>query len=389
MLACPAVEIVLGLGLGSRCARCPLRSTLILHIGLERTGTNSFHRFCANYRRQLRKASILFPTHSLAYSRGWRCHVPLASCYFHPQLLDLSVPFSPERKASILASLFRDIDSSDANVALLSSEHFSSRMRLPQVKALAADLAGYECRVGVVVRDHVSRFFSSYSKHVVTGSETSLDAYADGMLSPESLYVRYAETIRLWEEAFGKEHVAVFAYDRKGDILRAMIERFAPEESKKLSLPPLSAYGDNFSYGPILTEAFRRANARATEHNSWSNTPRVWMRKSVVSFLLEMWLRTTRVNPRAGVWALDESRMARLMALAEADRKWLSEHYGVRIPEEIASSAAKAELPDFCIEKFLNRADLLWRLTGVAEPIFAAAPFIASASRLALSAVKL
>ena len=367
-----------------------MRRTLILHIGLERTGTTSLQRFCAEHQRQLRDASILYPTRSLAYHGGdWRNHAPLACCYFHDHLRDLTVPFPTDRRADILASLFREIDFSDANVALLSSEHFSSRMREPQALALAADLAGYDCRVSVVVRDHLSRFFSSYSTHVVAGGVTSLDAFADGMLSPGSLHFKTADLISAWDEAFGTENVGVFAYDRKGDALRAMIERFAPGESTKLSLPPLSGYGDNFSYGPLVTEAFRRANIRATERGSWANTPRDWARRRVINFLLKMWLKAIRINPRSGVWRLDEARTARLTALAEADRQMLSERYGVRLAEEGGPKAANAELPEAFFETFLKRADSLWRIADAVEPMFAAARVTARTTRSARSVLGL
>jgi hypothetical protein len=365
-----------------------LKPTLILHIGLERTGTTSFQHFCADHARRLREASILYPTRGLAYYGGdWRNHAPLACCYFHEHLRDLTVPFPADRKESVLASLSREVDSSGANVVLLSSEHFSSRMREPQIRALAADLSDYDCRVGVVVRDHVSRFFSSYSTHVVAGGVTTLDAYADGMIAPESLYFRYAETIRPWEEAFGKDNVGLFVHDRKGDALSATLERFAPAESKRLKLPSLSGYGDNFSYGPLFTEAFRRANLQATERSSWANSPRDWKRRRVINFLLQMWLRTTRTNPRAGLWALDESRMSRLKALAEADRQALIEQYGVRMPEESAPKAFNGELRNFSIEKFLTRADVFWRVSDAIEPMFDAARFTARTTQSARNAL--
>ncbi len=364
-----------------------MRPILILHIGLERTGTTSFQRFCAEYKRQLRKASIVYPTHSLAYAGGaWRNHAPLASCYFDNELRDLTIPFPPERKPIVLASLFREIDSSGADVVLLSSEHFSSRLRLPQIRTLAADLAGYDRRVGVVVRDPVSRFFSSYSAHIVSGGTTGLDAYADGALLPSSPYFRFAESLGPWEEAFGRANIGVFAYDRKSDVLRAMLDRFAPRE---LGAPPLSSYGENFSYGPLIIEAFRSANARATERNSWSNTPENWARRRTVNFFLRMWIKTRPADLRAGAWALDDSRMEQLKAFAEVDRQWLSERYGVLLTEQTLPAVVNAEGAEFYIENFLKRADALWSLMDAIEPIFAAARFTGKTTRLARDALGL
>jgi hypothetical protein len=356
-----------------------------LHIGLERTGTTSLQRFCADYKRELRKVSILYPTRSLAYAGGaWRNHAPLASCYFHPQLRDLTIPFPSERKEMVLSSLSREIDTSGADVALLSSEHLSSRLMLPQIRALAADLAGYDCRVAVVVRDPAARFFSSYSAHIVSGGTTSVEVYTDSKLVGEAPYFRSIDLIRPWEEAFGPENTGVFAYDRKGDVLRAIVQRFAPRE---MATPPLSSYGENFSYGPLLIEAFRRANLRATERNSWSNSTEDWARRRAVNFLLRMWLKTTSTNPRAGSWAMDNSRMAQVEALAEADRQSLNAQYGIGLPERKTSLVMPQEQAEFCIERFLKRADDFWRLIDAAAPIIAAARFTGRTTRLARDAL--
>jgi hypothetical protein len=364
-----------------------LRPTLILHIGLERTGTTSLQRFCADHRRALRAASILYPTRGPVYAGGaWRNHIPLASCYFDDDLRDFSVPFPAERKASLLTALFREIGSSSADVTLLSSEHFSSRLRRPQVQTLAADLADYERRVGVMVRPHMSRFFSSYSTHVLAGGTTGLDAYADSVLSAESRYFRYAETIRPWEEAFGRQNVGIFVYERNGDCLRTMIDRFAP---RTVNAPPLSVYGENISYGPQITEAFRRANIEATERRSWSNSPQDWARRRFVNFLMKMWLKTTTINLRAGVWTLGDERLSRLKNLAQVDRRWLSEERGVRMGDEVASIFGSDDPPAHWMDQFTRRADAFWLLTDAIQPVFALPLLTERTARLARAVVGL
>jgi hypothetical protein len=364
-----------------------LRPTLILHIGLERTGTTSLQRFCAEQRRALRAASILYPTRGPFYASGaWRNHAPLASCYFDEKHRDYSVPFPAEGKEDLLGALFSEIDASGADVAMLSSEHFSSRLTAPQVQVLAADLGAYDRRVGVMVRPHRSRFFSSYSTHVLAGGTTELGAYADGVLSAESRYFRYAETIRPWQEAFGKQNVGIFVYDRHGDCLRSILDRFAP---RTLKAPPLSGYGENFSYGPHITEAFRRANIRATARRSWSNSPRDWARRRFVNFLMKKWLRTTTIDPRAGAWTLDKARLSQLNLLAEVDRRWLSEEQGVHMEEEPPPSVDNAGAPHFWMSQFMRRADAFWLLTDAVLPVLALAEFTERTTRRMRAAVGL
>lgn len=213
----------------------------------------------------------------------------------------------------------------------------------------------------------------------------AVETYADCMLAPGVLDFRYADAIGQWEEAFGKENVGVFLYNRKGGALREMLERFAPRGVRAPSSP---SYRENVSYGPLVTEAFRRANARATQRCSWSNAPRKWERRRIVRILMQLWLKTTTIDPRAGRWTLDDGRMAQLKTLAATDRQFLGERYHLRMPEAAATATA-AESADLRLEKFVQRADLVWRLAGAAEPLFAAAPFVAGAARWARDAVRL
>ena len=360
-----------------------MRPRIILHIGLERTGTTSLQQFCLDHKRQLRDASILYPTKTLAFARI--NHAPLASCYFSHQSPDFTVVAPPAAKSAVLASLFREIESEGAEVALLSAEHFSSRLKGPQVLDLAADLAAYDCRVAVVVRDHMSRFFSSYSNHVVSGGATSLEAYADNVLAPESFCCRYAETIGLWEKAFGRQNVQAFAYDRRGDVLQSVLERFAPRTPSASSVV---SYRQNQLYGPVVTEAFRRANAMTAAQKSWSNTAANWERRRMVRILMQRWIAKAPIDPSAGQWSLMGDRLERLKAIAESDRRWLSERYGLLLSEEAGRTSAAGAPTELWVQAFVKRAALNWRLLGAAEPFFKLALDLTAAWRLLRHKVK-
>jgi hypothetical protein len=353
-----------------------LKPKIILHIGLERTGTTSLQQFCTDRRRELRKASILYPTKNLAFARI--NHAPLAGCYFSEDPEDFTVVAPPAQKKAVLASLFGEIDASGADITLISSEHLSSRLRAPKIMDLAADLARYDCRIAVAVRDHLPRFFSAYSNHVISGGATTLEDYADLVLGPERLDTRYAETIALWERAFGRENIKVFAYDRRQDALRTILDG---STSMKIDAARMSAYRENQSYGPIVTEAFRRANVMA-EEKSWSHTMGKWERRRLVRVLMQRWVAKSPLDLSAGQWKLDENRLARLKAIAASDRQWLGERYGVHLTEEPARSA-KANGPDeLWLKAFEKRAAAVWRLLGPIEPAFDMAPLVAGALRV-------
>jgi hypothetical protein len=354
-----------------------LRPTIIFHIGLERTGTTSLQKFCADRWRELRDASILYPKRSLAF--GAINHVPLAGCYFSSLAPDFTVVAPPAGKSAVLASLFREIDATRVQAVLLSSEHFSSRLGASQVLDLAADFAGYDCRVAVVVRDHIARFFSSYSTHVVGGGATTLAAYADDILGPENLYCRYADTIELWRKAFGDEKVQVFRYERNRDLLCVMLARLA---SIKFNAPSLASYNENRLYGPILTEAFRLVNANTLEQRSWSHTAVKWERARIVRLLMRRWISKAAIDPWAGRWSLDDGRLARLKAIAEADHQWLSERCGLRLAPEDPRPSGDVRAAELWARSLIRRADRAWRRMGVLEPLFALALFATRMGRL-------
>jgi hypothetical protein len=361
-----------------------LKSKIILHIGLERTGTTSLQQFCVDRRRDLRKTSILYPMKSIAFARI--NHAPLAGCYFSGDPEDFTVAAPPGRKSAVLASLFDEIDASGAEVALISSEHLSSRLNGPKIMELAADFAARDCRIAVTVRDHLPRFFSAYSNHVISGGVTTLETYADHALAPKRLDTRYAETISLWEKAFGQENIRVFAYDRRQDMLRTILDGTT---GKKFEVPPASSYHENRSYGPIVTEAFRRANAMA-EEESWSHTMGKWERRRLVRVLMQIWLATSSsINLSAGQWTLDEGRLAQLKAIAASDREWLDKRYGVDLMEEPAKSSTGHAPDERWLQTFHRRAIACWRLLGPIEPAFALAPQVSGALRVMRDKLKI
>jgi hypothetical protein len=359
-----------------------LQPKIIFHIGLERTGSTSFQRFCCERKRELLVASVLYPTRNFGFARG--NHAPLASCYFPSGRRDFNVVLPPTRKAAVIASLLDEIKSSGAEVGLLSSEHLSSRLAAPQILELAADFQQYECQIVVVVRDHIARFFSSYSTHVIAGGVTPLENYADAILQPQSLYCRYAETIKLWEKGFGRERILVIPYGPKGDAVRAIFDRIGVST---IEAPPQLGHRANRSYGPAATEALRQVNVMLTDRASGSNSADKWERQNTIRSLIRRTMERSGNDPHAGVWDLSRDRLAQLQEIAAADRLWLAEHYGVRLPDEFKQREPLLASASFDTRKLLERADFAWRASGLAMPLFAAAPFVSGLSRRLLNRI--
>jgi len=301
------------------------------HIGLEKTGTDSFQRFCTEQRGALRRHGVLYPTASLAF--GEFNHEPLVACYLGYR--DPSIRSSGRPHDEVLGSLTAEIGAAGVGGVLLSGEHFSSRFREGEIARLAADFAAFDCRVAVVVRDHRARLFSAYSQSVLAGRSLTLDAYCDEVFHPDNPYLRCAATIEPWRRAFGTERVAVFRHRRGQDIVpvlcAALIGTGLP--------PPAGVYWENISIGPGATERLRRVNAivASLPLTSWT---RVRSALYEPRRALARWF--AKGNPGRGPhpWQLSESNERRLAAIATADDAWLFEHFGIRLSDAPSQSDA-------------------------------------------------
>jgi hypothetical protein len=88
---------------------------------------------------------------------------------------------SGERR-QVLDTLLREIAKSSARTVISSSEHFSSRLRRPQIRELVSDFKDFDCTIVVFLRDHLSRFYSTYTTNVASGGYEAINEYCDFVL---------------------------------------------------------------------------------------------------------------------------------------------------------------------------------------------------------------
>ena len=295
------------------------RKTVYVHIGLERTGTTSFQRYCTRHARDLLNAGVLYPTHSSTFSHN--NHAPLAASYLpRERPVDHHLrQMAPHE--DVVAALRAQIDAATVPAILLSSEHLSSRLRQPQIEAFAADLADYDCRIVVTLREHLSRFTSSYVAHVMSGSTQTLDAYAAMVLQPDNAYLRYEQMLHAWEAAFGRQAMRVVRY--ADDVLGALLGcvgvagRTGSETLRY-----------NRSLDRAAIEAVRLINvALASEQDGGASEDYVrFRRQDYIRSRLSHCLRHAGLG--AG-WDLRDDDQAMINAIAESDRRFLAETYDV------------------------------------------------------------
>jgi hypothetical protein len=91
--------------------------TIIFHIGMEKTGTDSFQRFCKENSRALLGKGVLYPVHGPVF--GACSHRPLVACYLPYRDLGMGQRLS---RADVLSFLRGEIKSAKPSIVLISAE---------------------------------------------------------------------------------------------------------------------------------------------------------------------------------------------------------------------------------------------------------------------------
>lgn len=268
---------------------------LVLHIGLEKTGTTSFQAFCADNREAL---GALYPHHPECFLR--LNHAPLAASYFSAEQAEaLLIAGRRVGRAEAIAALRAEIEAADARLTLISAEHFSSRFDPDRIAQLGADLEGFDASVAVVVRHPLARARAAYATTVASNRAITLDAFIDELCQPSNPYLRCRDTLESWTNVFGRDRMIVVAYREGADIVATLAARLLPDIAISTG-----AYRRNVSPSGARTERRRRANAGEG-----------------------LWTRLLAPAPAA----LSPDHIRRIEAATLADLAWLERAHGVRL----------------------------------------------------------
>jgi sulfotransferase family protein len=315
------------------------RIKVIFHIGLEKTGTTSFQHFCTRNARRLIKHNVLYPKRSSAFHA--LNHAPLTASYLQPERPDDFILRSTIASSEMVKSLKREIEASNVEKVIISSELLSSRFRAPQIEKLAEDFNEYECHVVIALRDHLSRFFSSYSTHVMGGSDQTLDEYAEMVLMPDNLYMRYADTIRLWEASFGSDNVIVFDYNEASDVIYSFLSKIGLLHLRN-KLP--DDHKCNPSLDAIATEALRLINIANLSETAY-RSKLAYLEFKKLQYVRSVLKKKLQAKSTCSNWRLSQPYRKQLLDIAEADALWLAKHYSMPVslikPESLPETAAE------------------------------------------------
>lgn len=317
------------------------RIKIIFHIGLEKTGTTSFQRFCTRNARRLLQYNVLYPKCASAFYA--LNHAPLTASYLPSERPEDFHLRSTVTNSEMLKSLKIEIEASRVEKVIISSEHLSSRFRAPEIEKLAEDFNEYECHIVIALRDHLSRLFSSYSTRVMSGSDQTLDEFAEMVLEPDNLYMRYADTIQMWEASFGHDNVIVFDYNESSDVIYSILSRIG---LLNIRTELTDDHKCNASLDATVTEAIRLINiGNRSERVYSSNVPYLEFIK--LQYVRSVLRKKLQAQSHFSHWRLSEPYREQLLAIAEADALWLATNYSVQV-----SLIKPKNLPEAAPEEF-------------------------------------
>jgi hypothetical protein len=184
------------------------KPTIVLHIGLHKTGTTSIQRFLhVNYEALLRQG-VLYPLAGRLRKDGERheSHLMLAWSVVerYARKYDVRLSEKPWMK------LREEIEEKKPDRVVLSSEFFWPATT-QEIQTIRGYLSGYSVRTIVYVRDPVNYAVSSYKQAVKAGG------YEDTIVKFVTERLWQYDThgvLSRWESVFGKKSVSCYKYER-------------------------------------------------------------------------------------------------------------------------------------------------------------------------------
>jgi hypothetical protein len=298
--------------------------TIIFHIGMEKTGTDSFQRFCKENSRVLLGHGVLYPVHGPAFAA--HSHRPLVACYLPYR--DLGMGQSRAR-ADVLRFLRGEIKAAKPDIVLISAEHFSSRFGDAEIAQLARDFADYSSRIAVVVREHGSRVRSAYAQTILAGRTLSFEDYCNEILHPGNRYVRYRDTITPWDRTFGRENMHVLSVAPGTNVVDMLCKALIPQAA--WARTDIS-YWENKSLGASATEALRHVNMALPVAESQRDDlagKLKWLLLHLARYRIRGLIAAATGDRPRDRFRMSDQNHVRLQEVADADRQWLAASYNL------------------------------------------------------------
>ncbi|GAA0741966.1 sulfotransferase domain-containing protein [Ideonella azotifigens] len=279
-------------------------SDIILHIGLNKTGTSSIQDFMNMNAAKLLRHGMCYPT----TGRDGTAHHALS------RWIKVNKDDPAALESEMVKSLRKEIEGT--RITVLSSEDFHT-LTDRGVEMMKEILKDHRVKVVVYLREHLNYLASWYQQNVQgTHLSCAFDTFC--YFNKKPLHA----IVERWAAVFGKQHVSVRVYDRAqllgGDIVQDFLEQVNPRlDVAKLKRKP---YESNPSVSGNLLFAKRLINNFCDKSQAASYVHEV----SALSKLKPTF---------AGHMLVAGDVVDAVVQSYKQDRRILAHKYGAKIPE--------------------------------------------------------
>jgi serine/threonine protein kinase len=222
---------------------------LILHIGIEKTGSSSIQAFLFENRKALENAG-----YGYIHTAGRVDHRDLAVAFMKHSRSDgytrthkiegeeVRYAFCENVKKQ-LAGEVASLRNKGLHTCIISSEHLNSRFNdVIEIQGLASYLQSIFDDVHVVayVRDQRKKFPSQFSTRIKTGGTLTFRTAFNNYLSSNNDF--YDMSFLRWEDSFGSEALCLQLFDRKCFYRSDLIQDFLKISSIELDQKDLKFF---------------------------------------------------------------------------------------------------------------------------------------------------
>lgn len=192
---------------------------LILHIGLEKTGSTTIQEFLYQNQNYLNKNKI-YLSNILGKSNNRKLPAFFTDNLNDDYFVNKNIASSVEKNLHFknfendFQKEFEDIKN-NYNYYLISSEHFHSRLtNINQIKKLKSFLSKFFSKILIIAyfRNQEDAVVSYYSTSLKNGGTYTFDEFV-GKFDSNSYFFNYLEISNNWSEVFGKDNCVFRIYD--------------------------------------------------------------------------------------------------------------------------------------------------------------------------------
>ena len=184
---------------------------IILHVGLEKTGTTYLQNVFSSNRERLSHAGILYPEAGVEDGHHYWLAKALGFAFQYED-------FDRTRLAEVKKRFNSELENSDCQTILISSEHFDFNLSIEACEQVKCFLSDFDVSIVIFLRNQIDYAQSLYIEHVKWGGQETFKEFLDTCGK-----FNFLEKIGMWQQVGFPVHVV--DYDAcRSNILESFLE---------------------------------------------------------------------------------------------------------------------------------------------------------------------